>query len=354
VAASLRLPLPRQPLRLGDLIREPSTWAMMLIGFAGLGFAGYRRAVVQARPGAIAGRVSLFALPRHQFKKNRKNRVRPLRRLFASAFRSIGAAPSQRHSNEARAPEPAAINAECVGPRARHRIQKRRGVFLASIVTGRGPSCCGGRRERAVGGVGKATLPGGRRGEPCLDGDERRPGLSCPQTRHGGIGTVLKSPAQQALRSAEKGTPSVPPQPAELWRHPRTAHPKTAGRGGEEPIGWRPHTPGPCRRSQRLRFPQPRHWRQRCSRPKAPAIGKLLTASTSRYSSWLHPDGVPGSGMEPVVCVWRYDRFDCVPSLPRRYPASAVLRTSPPPHSAQPLPRGRPVDHPCCGHSLYD
>jgi hypothetical protein len=25
-------------------IPEPSTWAMMLIGFAGLGFAGYRRA----------------------------------------------------------------------------------------------------------------------------------------------------------------------------------------------------------------------------------------------------------------------------------------------------------------------
>jgi hypothetical protein len=26
------------------VIPEPSTWAMMLIGFAGLGFAGYRRA----------------------------------------------------------------------------------------------------------------------------------------------------------------------------------------------------------------------------------------------------------------------------------------------------------------------
>jgi hypothetical protein len=27
-----------------SLIPEPSTWAMMLIGFAGLGFAGYRKA----------------------------------------------------------------------------------------------------------------------------------------------------------------------------------------------------------------------------------------------------------------------------------------------------------------------
>ena len=27
---------------------EPSTWAMLLLGFAGLGFAGYRRARVAA------------------------------------------------------------------------------------------------------------------------------------------------------------------------------------------------------------------------------------------------------------------------------------------------------------------
>src|SRR5271154_88540 len=32
-------------------------------------------------------------------------------------------------------------------------------------------------------------------------------------------------------------------------------------------------------------------------------------------------------------------------SLPRRYPASAVLRTSPPPQGAQPVPRGLPVGH---------
>ena len=28
----------------GSVVPEPSTWAMMLLGFAGLGFAGYRHA----------------------------------------------------------------------------------------------------------------------------------------------------------------------------------------------------------------------------------------------------------------------------------------------------------------------
>jgi PEP-CTERM motif len=31
-------------LAIGGAVPEPSTWAMMLVGFAGLGFAGYRRA----------------------------------------------------------------------------------------------------------------------------------------------------------------------------------------------------------------------------------------------------------------------------------------------------------------------
>jgi len=35
-----------------------------------------------------------------------------------------------------------------------------------------------------------------------------------------------------------------------------------------------------------------------------------------------------------------------VPSLRRHYPASAVLRTSPPPQGARPVPRGCPVGHP--------
>ena len=34
---------------IGGAVPEPSTWAMMLLGFAGLGYAGYRRARV---PGA--------------------------------------------------------------------------------------------------------------------------------------------------------------------------------------------------------------------------------------------------------------------------------------------------------------
>jgi hypothetical protein len=34
----------------GGAVPEPSTWAMMLLGFAGLGFAGYRR----ARKGSVS------------------------------------------------------------------------------------------------------------------------------------------------------------------------------------------------------------------------------------------------------------------------------------------------------------
>src|SRR5258705_9488000 len=36
-----------------------------------------------------------------------------------------------------------------------------------------------------------------------------------------------------------------------------------------------------------------------------------------------------------------------VPSLHRRYPVPAVLRTSPPPQGAQPVPHGPPVGHRC-------
>ena len=34
-------------------VPEPSTWGMMLLGFAGLGFAGYRRARVGPAPGGL-------------------------------------------------------------------------------------------------------------------------------------------------------------------------------------------------------------------------------------------------------------------------------------------------------------
>jgi hypothetical protein len=45
----------------GALIPEPSTWAMMLLGFAGLGFAGYRRAF-HVRTKATLSRTSLAKL----------------------------------------------------------------------------------------------------------------------------------------------------------------------------------------------------------------------------------------------------------------------------------------------------
>jgi hypothetical protein len=45
----------------GALVPEPSTWAMMLLGFAGLGFAGYRRAF-HVRTKATLSRTSLAKL----------------------------------------------------------------------------------------------------------------------------------------------------------------------------------------------------------------------------------------------------------------------------------------------------
>jgi hypothetical protein len=38
---------------LGTVIPEPSTWAMMLLGFAGLGFVGYRQTIRRAKPQAV-------------------------------------------------------------------------------------------------------------------------------------------------------------------------------------------------------------------------------------------------------------------------------------------------------------
>jgi hypothetical protein len=35
---------------LGSGVPEPSTWAMMLLGFLGLGFAGYRKSFIRTPP----------------------------------------------------------------------------------------------------------------------------------------------------------------------------------------------------------------------------------------------------------------------------------------------------------------
>ena len=42
---------------------EPSTWAMMLIGFAGLGFAGYRRAEARLRGPHMSAAISAMGRP---------------------------------------------------------------------------------------------------------------------------------------------------------------------------------------------------------------------------------------------------------------------------------------------------
>ena len=50
-----------------------------------------------------------------------------------------------------------------------------------------------------------------------------------------------------------------------------------------------------------------------------------------------------------VLCCFLRWSLTEVPSLHRRYPASAVLRTSPPPHTAWPISHELPVD-PDCDH----
>jgi hypothetical protein len=39
---------PELVISMSPAVPEPSTWAMLLIGFAGIGFAGYRRRLMQA------------------------------------------------------------------------------------------------------------------------------------------------------------------------------------------------------------------------------------------------------------------------------------------------------------------
>ena len=92
-----------------------------------------------------------------------------------------------------------------------------------------------------------------------------------------------------------------------------------------------------------------------------PALGK----DTHRTEVWHatpsatseHNRGVARLIVNPrVLCRFLRSSLTEVPSLHRSYPASTVVRTSPPPHTAWPVSRELPVDHngdhrwgfPCC------
>src|SRR4029450_3776188 len=90
-------------------------------------------------------------------------------------------------------------------------------------------------------------------------------------------------------------------------------------------------------------FPHPAHRTGHADLPH-PALGQELTlsrATPSAVSDHLSElIGFPISKVLPYVL--RLSGTE-VPSLHRSSPASAVLRTSPPPQGAQPVPRGLPV-----------
>src|SRR5579864_5173782 len=65
---------------------------------------------------------------------------------------------------------------------------------------------------------------------------------------------------------------------------------------------------------------------------------------------------LPLMGLSPIEHICLFWTYTEVPSLHRSYPASLVLRTPPPPHTARPFSHELPVDHdrdhrwgfPCC------
>src|SRR4249920_3279709 len=73
-----------------------------------------------------------------------------------------------------------------------------------------------------------------------------------------------------------------------------------------------------------------------------PGLSCFVTSTRTGYANRL-TQAIDGTGTFTLS-----DSQPCrlLTSLHRHYPASAVLRTSPTPQGAQPVPRGRPVGHP--------
>jgi hypothetical protein len=104
-------------------------------------------------------------------------------------------------------------------------------------------------------------------------------------------------------------------------------------------------------------FPVPAHRTGQADFPH-PALGKDSRCCVRRRLQLLNTNcGVARLIVNPHVlrCFLRLSLTE-VPSLRRSYPASSVLRTSPPPHTARPVSRELPVDpyrdhrwgFPCC------
>ena len=87
------------------------------------------------------------------------------------------------------------------------------------------------------------------------------------------------------------------------------------------------------------------------SRKRHTMVRVTPPATSEHNSGWLDSSSIP---MSFVACL--RPSLTEAPSLHRHYPASSVLRTSPPPHTARPVSRELPVDpyrdhrwgFPCC------
>ena len=98
-------------------------------------------------------------------------------------------------------------------------------------------------------------------------------------------------------------------------------------------------------------FPLPAHRTGQADFPH-PALGKDAHRIEIRHvtpsATSEHNRGVARLIVNPrVLCRFLRQSLTEVPSLHRSYPASLVLRTSPPPHTARPVSRELSVDHDC-------